>query len=188
VTSAERVITLSEDIRNAYLLGMARVLQGYAMFRINGESDHIERMRETTHWLEQCGNGQFLSLNYGWLALVSLESGDFESVRRYGARAFARARQGDGFGLASAARALSLAAALQGWPRSGPHYLAIADASAAQRASPREAALNNWFRVQLAELARDKTQATHLRALVETSFRELKMDWHSSALRRAGTS
>jgi class 3 adenylate cyclase/tetratricopeptide (TPR) repeat protein len=150
ITTADSVARNSEQIRNFYLFGMSRMMSAYAHWRRDGRSEHVDTMRETTSWLENSQLGQFLSLNYGWLAEVSATLGDHQSVRRYLAKALRRDRQGDGFGLAVAARAACDAGLQRAWHRPPEAYLLLAERSVKQRGSVREQALNKACAVRLA--------------------------------------
>ncbi len=173
IETAERVRTLSERFTNFYLFGMGSVVIAYARWRQSGDARHVDALIETTAWLENSGQGQFLSLNYGWLAEGCAALGREQDVRKYVARAFRRARQGDGFGIAIAARAAARTSAAEGWTHPPGHYLARAEKSALQRSSLREAALNDECGAELAAAVGDSAEAAVRAERAAAAFQRL---------------
>ncbi len=182
IATAERVRRLSERVTNVYLFGMGRVLEAYARWRQDGAADALEIMAETTGWLEKSGQRQFLSLNYAWLAEAHAGLGLDADVRGYVAKAFMRARSGDGFGLALAARSAAVVAGRAQWNRSGDFYLGVARRSAEARGSLREAALNDECAAKLAAAAGEKDLALEYRASASVAFERLGIRRNGVAL------
>ncbi len=173
IATAERVRSLSERFTNVYLFGMGRVSEAYARWHLTGDAEAVEIMAETTGWLEKSGQRHFLSLNYAWLAEAYAALERDSDVRRYVARAFNRARSGDGFGLALAARSAALVAERAQWSRSAESYLDLARRSAQARGSVREAALNDECAALLAAAAGDEGLAREYRASAAVAFARL---------------
>ena len=142
LTRASRVIEISLRIHNEYLETMARMLAAYATWCIHQQAQDLEVMRGYVDRMEGFGQGQFMSLGYGWLAEISAQRGEFDRLRRYAARALWRSRSGDGFGLACAYRGLAVGSVTQHLPYSPQHYLQRAQRSAEQRGAHRDSALN----------------------------------------------
>ncbi len=139
---ATELQTLTQKIRNIYLFGMARSLGAYSRWAMNGDAAAADELVEATGWLESHGQGQFMSLNYGWLVQITSRDGDLGLLRRYAARGLWRARLGDHLGEAVIYRVLATTAQQQGWRRPWQAYLARADTSAEARHSDRERSLN----------------------------------------------
>ena len=179
---ADEVAGFSEGNQNLYVYGMCQVLSAYARWHEQRDEALIERMRETAAWLEGSSLSQFASLNYGWLAELSLAVGADNDVRMYGARALWRARSGDELGLATAMRALGALALRGGTHREAAYYFEIAERSAGKRGALREQAHNDLFGAQLVAAAGNEVGERMLKERADATFARLGMHWHRAQL------
>jgi class 3 adenylate cyclase/tetratricopeptide (TPR) repeat protein len=148
---AERV---AERVRTLYLYAMSRSLGAYARSLSSGEIEGpLETILQSTRWLEDSGRGQFISLNYGWLADLFVRSGRFDEARRAAVSAIERARRHDRLGEAMAWRAAAKAAAAGVGRRSVAHCLARSRAAARRRDSAHELAATARLEAELLECA-----------------------------------
>ena len=97
---------------------MSRSLGAYARWCRDRDEEAVPTIRQATRWLEESGRGQFISLNYGWLADLLARAGEVADARIHAARALRRARRGDRLGEAMAWRALARLAAAGSYRRS----------------------------------------------------------------------
>lgn len=175
---AEQGERLGERIRSLYDFAMSRALAGYARWKLERTPAAAERIVEATAWLEESGRNQNISLNYGWLAEIMVETGDFGEARRYAARALRRARKRDPMGEAMAMRAMARLAASGDKAKSADHYLRRALASAEARSAPHEIAVTRLCEAELALAAREPARARAALAEARRGFAALDMAWH----------
>ena len=175
---AEEAERIGERIRSLYDFAMSRALAGYARWKMERAPAAAQAIVEATAWLEQGGRYQNISLNYGWLAEIMVESDRIPEARLYAARALRRARKRDPMGEAMAMRAMARAAAREGWPRPPDHYLERAMASARARSAPHEVALTLLCEAELRLAAGEGRSARASLAEARRTFTELGMDWH----------
>ena len=111
---------------------MGNALEAFILWKRTRDNEYINQLTEATDWLNTRNREQFLSLNYGWLALAAQEMGDDKMLRDSCARAMMRARKGDVFGMPMAARAMA------------KHLLNGADEASARRCFERAIAVANF--------------------------------------------
>jgi len=121
----------------------------------------------------------FTSIYYGWLVEACVELGRLAEARHYAARLFNRARAGEILGRAAGCRGLALAMARTGEAARAQHYLARAEACAAQRGSPREQALNLLCQAQMLACQADTGAAAAVAMQAQAKLQALGMDWHA---------
>jgi len=128
---------------------MCRALSGYSRWRLSGDPDALDAVRDATRWIEARQGGFFMSLNYGWLVDGCVQQGRLDEARRHAARLLQRARAGDMLGLALGSRALAQAAAGAGDSAAVARHMARARAAAERRGSVHErsanAAMQDWI-------------------------------------------
>jgi class 3 adenylate cyclase/tetratricopeptide (TPR) repeat protein len=169
---ADEAARVSERVRTLYLYAMSRALGAYARWLADGSPDAIDIVLRATAWLEESGRGQFLSLNYGWLAQMLPPAGRIAEGRRYAARAIWRARHRDRLGEAMAWRAMARA---EKNSAVAARYLKRAVAAAGARSSPHEAAANLLCAADLAE------SPDALRAEAALAFETVGIRWPTTA-------
>ena len=158
---------------------MSRALAGYARWKMERAPAAAQMIVEATAWLEQGGRYQYISLNYGWLAEIMVESDRIAEARLYAARALRRARKRDPMGEAMAMRAMARAAAREGWPRPPDHYLERAMASARGAERSRMKWRSPYYaKPSFAFAAGDGRRALASLAEARRTFAALGMDWH----------
>ncbi len=175
---AEEGELIGERIRSRYDLAMSRALAGYARWKMERAPEALQMVVEATSWLEEGGHNQNISLNYGWLAEIMVESGRIPEARRYAARALRRARKRDPMGEAMAMRAMARAAAREGWAKPPARYLERAMASARARSAPHDVAVTRLCAAELAFAAGDRKRARASLAEARRAFAALRMAWH----------
>jgi hypothetical protein len=113
-----------------------------------------------------------------------LHLGQMPQARAQAAQLFLRARAQDSHGLGQGCRALAQWASSQGQIERVNHYLRIADTSATKRGSPREAALNQLCRAELALSAgaspAAQAQARTYAAQAAEAFGAMGMPWYTA--------
>ena len=175
---AEEAERIAQRIASRYDLAMSRALAGYARWKMERAPAAAQMVVEATSWLEQGGRNQNISLNYGWLAEIMVERGQFRDARRYAARALLRARKRDPMGEAMALRAVARTVAREGGRRTPAHYLARAMASARARNAPHEVAVTLLCEAELAFAAGEPEPARARLAEARRGFAALDMAWH----------
>jgi len=177
--TAERSAQMAENTRALLPLALARVAGGQARWMGLGAVEGFEQMVEAVHWLEQRQVPYFISMCYGWLVEACVELGRLAQARRYAARLFRRARQGEILGRAAGCRGLALAMSRAGNVTRAQHYLASAEACAALRGSRREQALNLLCQAQMLACQGDAAASAAVAAQARTQLHALGMDWHA---------
>lgn len=176
-TASAAARAVGERVKSIYLQGRGASAEAFADCRLGGGDVSAARLADTTGWLEHADKRLFISLNYGWLAEVSAERGDWAGMRRYAARALLCGRYEDLLGGAMAARALTRAAA-QGRMRQGTaHYLALAKRFAALRGAPHEVAANQLLEAEL--LGVGSPDGARLLDMAQRAFEGMDMRWHA---------
>ena len=170
---------VSQRVKTLYLYAMSRALGGYARWVEDGAADAVQAIVEATHWLEASGRGQFISLNYGWLADVMVKGGRISEGRRYAARALLRGRKHDRLGEAMACRAMARAAAAGHGRQPAGYYLARAMDAAQVRGAPHEIAANRLCQAEIAPATGDRRGAISFLAQAQPTFAALGMQWHA---------
>lgn len=169
--------------RSRYLVAMGRALSACAWWAQEGSAAALQALREPTQWIEARGGAVSTSLNYGWLVQASATVGAEPQMRRDAARLFMRARAHDRHGQAQGCRALARWAAAHGAPACARHYMDVADRAADFRGSPRERAMNELARAELAALAGSRTEAASRAGSARGAFEAMRMDWFAAQAR-----
>lgn len=159
--------------RQNAMLGAA--LRAYAEFNIGGEAKQADAFLEALHWLDRSNYRHRISLFHGWGADLLARTGQVQEARKVAAKAFARARYGDSFGVSTAARALAWLAACGHGRRSCDHYLKLADRSDFMRQSAWSMAETEFCRARIAELQGDPVRAASHAAGAQDRFIQLGM-------------
>lgn len=177
---------IAQRCHTRYGTEMGRALSACASWAADRDAASLQRLRDSTHWIESRGGAVSTSLNYGWLVEAAVTHDLAAEARAHAARLFMRARAQDRHGEAMGCRALARMAAARGDQGRAQAYLAAADRAAEFRASPRERAVN-WL--ARAEIAGDAGRTAEARALVESAaeaFEGMGMAWHLERARELG--
>jgi len=175
---AEEGERVAERVRTRYLHAMGRSLGAYARWCRDRDEEAVPTIRQATKWLEESGRGQFISLNYGWLADLLARAGEVGDARIHAARALRRARRGDRLGEAMAWRALARLAAAGSYRRTVEDCLGRAYAAAAKREAPHEIAVTRLYEAELALAAGERERAALRLAEAMPSLAAMDMSWH----------
>jgi class 3 adenylate cyclase/tetratricopeptide (TPR) repeat protein len=136
--------------RSHYLVAMGRALTARAEWAQNQSPAALEKLETAMQWIEKNGGAVSTSLNYGSLVEAHLHLGQVEQARKHAANLFNRARAQDRHGLGQGCRALAKWAASLAQQERAERYLSLADVAANLRGNPRELALNQLCRAELA--------------------------------------
>ncbi|WP_394788056.1 tetratricopeptide repeat protein, partial [Rhodoferax sp.] len=177
--TAQRSAQLAENTRALLPLALARVAGGQARWMGEGAVEGFDQMVEAVRWLEQRQVQFFTSIYYGWLVEACVELGHLAQARRYAARLFSRAREGEIVGRAAGCRGLALAMSRAGDVARARRYLKRAEACAAQRGSRRDQALNLLCQAQILACQGDIAASAAVAAQARTQLQALGMDWHA---------
>ncbi|WP_395702552.1 ATP-binding protein [Aquabacterium sp.] len=169
---------VAEATRSLWQLSIARAIDGYAAWRLDGTREAVAGIVEVTDWLLPRDNGLFRSLNHGWLAEGLQALGDPHACRRHTALALQRARLGDCVGLAMAWRAMARAAHAAGQPAAAARHLAAAHRVAARRQSAHERAVTQLCEAELAAAAGDAAGARVPLSAAMQAFDAMGMEGH----------
>jgi class 3 adenylate cyclase/tetratricopeptide (TPR) repeat protein len=188
---ADESVRLAENSHALLPLAIGRAAGGYARWMATGAPAALDAIAQAALWMEQRRCRFFTTIFHGWLVAGRCEQGQMEVARQHAARLFMRARADETLGQAMGCRALALATAKQGRPERAAYYLQRAEATALQRSSRREAALNTLCRAHLlrsggvsladplAQPAAAALQASsELAAQACAEFQAMGMLWH----------
>ena len=175
---AEEGERVAERVRTRYLHAMSRSLGAYARWCRDRDAEAVPTIRQATRWLEESGRGQFISLNYGWLADLLARTGETAEARIYAARALRRARRGDRLGEAMAWRALARLGAAGSYRRGVEDCLRRAYAAAQAREAPHEIAVTRLCEAELALAAGHRHTVALRLAEAMPSLAAMDMSWH----------
>lgn len=182
LAAAEVSTRIAEQTHSLFQFCQGRATGAYAEWVLTGEASAIDRLAESTQWLEPRESGLFRSLDHGWLTEGWLARGDRVRARRHGALALQRARAGDLIGVALGCRALAREAARAGHAPGqrddAAKWLARARRIAAQRDSAHEAAANDLCAAEVALHGGDLARARELAEAAAAAFERLEMRWH----------
>lgn len=161
--------------RSRYLTAMGKALGSCGGWALRQDTASLRELRDSTHWIEVRGGAVSTSLNYSWLVQASATCGDAVAMRQFAALLLQRARALDSHGLALGCRALAKVWMVDGQPARSWRYMILADRAAAQRESPREAAMNHLARGELHAMLSERSAAVeHLESAAE-GFEAMKM-------------
>ena len=164
-----------ERVRSLHLMAMGRAVSGCARWRLDGEPQALDDLREAVGWLSRRGNALFSSLNHGWLADALAATGDTQGARQHAAQALRRARHSDMLGASLACRTMCLQAARAGQHARAERWLGAARHWAARRESRREAAENMLCAAELSLVCGRPEQALPLLDDAAAAFTALGM-------------
>ena len=154
--------------------GMARTLEGWCLFRGEGDPAGIEAMREGIAEMEACGTRLGISLYHAYLAEALARTDQLEDAARQVGRALDRDAAGDRYGQSAAYRAMALIACRRGERDEVMRQLEHARRAGSEKQSPRELALC------------DLTEAECLQTLGEAAAAHEKARSAQAALERMG--
>lgn len=146
-----QVISMSVAMRSRYHHAMSTAIKAAARFYQDGDPTQIQVMKDATNWMISSESQQYISLNFGYLADASAQTGVFDDARHFAAQALMRARKGDRFGESISYRALAVMSHRTGAHDAKRAYLAKARKSALRRQSSRELQLLQHLSVSLSE-------------------------------------
>ena len=167
-----------ERVRSLHLMSMGRAVGGFARWRLTGEAQALDDLREAVDWLARRGNALFSSLNHGWLTEALAASGDAAGARKHAAQALRRARHSDVLGASLACRTMCLQAAQAGQVDKAGRWLDAARHWADVRESRREQAENSLCAAELALAGGLTEPATALLGEAAAAFESLGMQAH----------
>ena len=173
-----------ERVRSLHLMSMGRAVSGYARWKLSGDPQALDTLREAVGWLSRRGNALFSSLNHGWLADALAASGDTLGARRHAAHALRRARRSDLLGASLACRTMCLQSARVGQVARAERWLEAARHWANVRESRREQAENTLCAAELALRGGRAGQALPLLEQADAAFATLGMQGHRAAVQR----
>ncbi|MET0372744.1 MAG: AAA family ATPase [Rhizorhabdus sp.] len=136
---AERGCRVAVRIETVYIHAISRAFASYARWRLDGREEAASELANAIACLVDRGKHLALSIAYGCLADIEAARGNELAVRAAVGQAYARARQGEPFGMAAAARALARIVAPDR-PYQARRLLAHARGNARRRRSPHELA------------------------------------------------
>jgi class 3 adenylate cyclase len=179
-TLATEGARVAENMRSLLLLAACRAAAGFSRWAATGDAGGLQQLRDAVQWMERRRFHFYTSVQYGWLVEASAAEGDIDTARKYAAYVLRRARHGERLGEAAVCRALAKAAAVRNDFAAGERWLRWAEASAMQRGSRREAALNQAARGQILARRQDQAEAgRRMMADAASALRALGMHWHA---------
>jgi hypothetical protein len=170
--------------RSRYLVAMGRALAACGGWALQEDAASLQVLRESTQWIDERGGAVSTSLNYGWLLAATVQLGLEPEARQHASKLFRRARAEDRHGQAMGCRALARLAASRGDSARSLHYLALAEREAARRDSPRERAVNQLVRSELAPALGAAADAAPLASSAAEAFEAMGMHWHLQRARK----
>jgi class 3 adenylate cyclase/tetratricopeptide (TPR) repeat protein len=182
--AADEAATIAMAVKSHQQLAMGRALAGHARWRLAGDDQGLQAVRDATAWIESRRGGLATSLNHGWLVEGALLQGHGTEARRHAALLLLRARQDDRIGEALGSRALALAAAAAGDFDRAERWLRRAQRSAQIRGSAHEHAANLLCEIELAQLRGQSAATPALVDAAGTAFEAMRMHWHLRQLHR----
>jgi class 3 adenylate cyclase/tetratricopeptide (TPR) repeat protein len=169
---------VAERVKSLYLFAMSKALAGYADWMEHDDVAAVQVMQQSTKWLEERQRGQYISLNFGWLAEALVVKGELAAARSQVARAYQRARRRDRLGAAMASRAMARAEA-QGEDRGMTAlYLARAMGISEARQSRHEIAVTQLCAAEIAVARGQRGEAARLLDQATGAFESMAMHWH----------
>ncbi len=182
--AADEAAVIAMAVKSHQQLAMGRALAGHARWRLAGDAQGLQAVRDATAWIESRRGGLATSLNHGWLVEGALLQGHDAEARRHAALLLLRARQDDRIGEALGSRALALAAAAAGDFNLADRWLRRAQRSAEIRGSAHEQAANLLCEIELAQLRGQSAALPPLLDAADTAFEAMRMHWHLRQLQR----
>jgi tetratricopeptide (TPR) repeat protein len=166
--------------RSRYLTAMGKALGACGGWALDGSTQALQSLRESTQWIESRGGAVSTSLNHGWLVEATVALGLDDEARLHAARLFKRVRAQDRHGEGIGCRALARWYHARGETAKAEHYMARADAVARFRSSPRELAVNHLARAEMmAATAGQHRAASQAHAIdAAEAFEKMKMGWY----------
>jgi class 3 adenylate cyclase/tetratricopeptide (TPR) repeat protein len=173
-----------ERVRSLHLMAMGRAVAGCARWRLSGDPQALDDLREAVGWLARRGNALFSSLNHGWLTEALAASGDAPGARRHAAEALRRARRSDVLGASLACRTMCLQSARLGQVARAERWLDAARHWAGLRESRREQAENTFCAAELALAGGRIDQAAPLLDEADAAFAAMGMQAQRARVQR----
>lgn len=178
VVAAQESTHIAEQTHSLFQFCQGRATGAYAHWMLQGEPASVDKLAESTLWLEPRDSGLFRSLDHGWLAECWFARGERARARRHAALALHRGRAGDVIGVALAWRALARDAAARRDFARATHCLDAAQRLASWRESLHEAAANDLCAAEVALAAEERGDARRLAEAAAEAFGHLQMRWH----------
>jgi class 3 adenylate cyclase/tetratricopeptide (TPR) repeat protein len=163
--------------------GMARTLEGWCLFRGEGDPRGIDAMREGIAEMEANGTRLGISLYYAYLAEALVRTGRPEAAAREVERALHRDTAGDRYGQAPAYRALALVACERGDAAGVERALERARRAGAEKQSARELALCDLAEAECLARLGENARAVDLAHRARPSLESMQLDWFAARAR-----
>jgi class 3 adenylate cyclase/tetratricopeptide (TPR) repeat protein len=164
--------------RTHSLTATSRALAASATWATNKDEGSLRTLRASAQWIEDSGGAVSNSLNYGWLVQASVERGEDELARQYGAKLLRNSRQLDRHGVAMGRRGLARIAARNGDLVTARRHLEKANSNATTRDATHELASNLMIQAEIALRGHQRDAA---RGFIDDAcerFERLSMLWH----------
>ena len=174
LVQAERDREVTEQTGNVYMNALARNFCALARFMLAPCVNQHERIVAATRCLHVRRKQLYISLFHGGAAHAAAMMGDRTATRAAATLALLRARNGDRLGEAMTWRALAHTAES---PMRARSYLRRADAAAAARQSPHEAAVNRLTEAEMLMREGAIALARHPLDLAQSEFDRMAMPW-----------
>ena len=175
---------IAHATRSLAQFSIARAMEGYARWMLDGQAQAVHIIEEATAWLAPRETGIFRSLNHGWLTEGLLAEDRRMEARHHAALALCRARHSDRLGLAMSQRALALDAARRGQPGVAARHIAQAHAAARLRDSAHEQAATQLCEARIALAQGCREVARGLAERAGEAFERMAMPWHLAQVLR----
>ncbi|MCP5182337.1 MAG: AAA family ATPase [Pseudomonadales bacterium] len=177
--SSLRAAGLADRVGSRYMTAMAQALLGYVGAHL-GDADGADAMKTGLGWIEGHDMRLWISMQFGRLAEVLLETGRTSEALHFAEAALHRAKQFDCLGEASAC---CVQAALSTGDESR-RWFETARRAAGQRDSRRELALIDYKQAVCLANRGEAADAGKLAARSKEAFSGLQMPWHADRAQR----
>jgi class 3 adenylate cyclase/tetratricopeptide (TPR) repeat protein len=163
--------------------GMARTLEGWCLFRGEGDPGGIDAMREGLAEMEAYGTRLGISLYYAYLAEALVRTGRCEAAAREVERSLQRDGAGDRYGQAAAHRAMALVACARSDRAGAQRALEHARRAGAEKQSPRELALCDLAEAECLGKLGERARAVDAADRARTALAAMGLDWFAARAR-----
>jgi class 3 adenylate cyclase/tetratricopeptide (TPR) repeat protein len=181
-------VRIAENTRALLLLSAARSSSGYADWAHTRSAAGLKELNEAMRWMDERQGHFYTSIYYGWLVAACVAEDRRQEARAHAFKVLQRARKGEHLGEAVACRTLAWTASTSGDGAAGQRWMARAEKAADRRLSPREHALNQWTRGQIALRLGQPDMARSWLDQAAASLDKLSMSWHArQALQHAAS-
>lgn len=177
-------LRIAENTRALLLLSAARSSMGYAAWASDGSSAGLRQLSEAMQWMDERQGRFFTSIYFGWLVAAAAADGREGDVRAFAAKVLQRARDGERMGEPVACRSLAWTAIAANDLQGAERWMLRAALAAGRRRSPRELALNQWMRGQLALRQGRMDEAGPCLTQAALRLDAMGMAWHAEQVRQ----